>query len=81
MVPINPREEEIEGQKCAKSLSDLPEPQDVSVSVVTPPGKRASCFRVKDVLPWNIFRHDKKLGVLWSLKVLCSESVSVRARP
>lgn len=40
MVPVNPREEDIEGQKCAKSLTDLPEPQEVSVSVVTPPGER-----------------------------------------
>lgn len=39
VVPVNPREEEIEGKKCVKSLSDLPDPQDVSVSVVTPPGK------------------------------------------
>ncbi|CAM9850186.1 unnamed protein product, partial [Ectocarpus sp. 12 AP-2014] len=37
VVPVNPREEEIEGKKCVKSLSDLPDPQDVSVSVVTPP--------------------------------------------
>lgn len=42
MVPINPREEEIEGQKCVKSLSELPEPQNVSVSVVTPPGETIS---------------------------------------
>lgn len=41
VVPINPREEEIEGQKCAKSLSELADPQDVAVSVVTPPGKGA----------------------------------------
>lgn len=40
VVPVNPRAEEIEGQKCAKSLADLPEPQEVSVSVVTPPGER-----------------------------------------
>lgn len=39
MVPINPREEEIEGQKCAKSLTELTNPQEVSVSVVTPPGQ------------------------------------------
>ncbi|CAM9712579.1 unnamed protein product [Laminaria digitata] len=37
VVPINPREEKIEGQKCAKSLSELTDPQEVSVSVVTPP--------------------------------------------
>lgn len=41
VVPINPRDEEIEGLKCAKSLSELPEPKDVAVSVVTPPGKAA----------------------------------------
>lgn len=41
MVPINPRGEEIEGLKCAKSLSELPEPNDVAVSIVTPPGKAA----------------------------------------
>lgn len=39
MVPINPREEEIEGQKCAKSLSELVDPREVSVSIVTPPGE------------------------------------------
>eukprot|EP00904_Undaria_pinnatifida_P005873 jgi/Undpi1/2415/HiC_scaffold_13.g05796.m1 len=37
VVPINPREDEIEGQKCAKSLSELTNPEEVSVSVVTPP--------------------------------------------
>eukprot|EP00903_Cladosiphon_okamuranus_P013186 g12298.t1 len=38
VVPVNPREDEIEGQKCAKSLTDLQEPhEEVSVSVVTPP--------------------------------------------
>ncbi|CAN0100033.1 unnamed protein product [Scytosiphon promiscuus] len=37
VVPVNPREEEIEGQNCVKSLADLPEPREVSVSVVTPP--------------------------------------------
>lgn len=40
VTPINPREEAIEGQKCSKSLSDLPDPKDVAVSIVTPPGKR-----------------------------------------
>ena len=38
VVPINPRDEEIEGYKCAKSLSELPDPQELAVSVVTPPG-------------------------------------------
>ncbi|CAM9112909.1 unnamed protein product, partial [Sphacelaria rigidula] len=37
VTPINPREEAIEGQKCSRSLSDLLDPQDVAVSIVTPP--------------------------------------------
>lgn len=41
VVPINPGDGEIEGLKCAKSLSELPEPKDVAVSIVTPPGKAA----------------------------------------
>ncbi|KAI8323763.1 NAD(P)-binding protein [Martensiomyces pterosporus] len=44
VVPVNPRAAEIEGVKCARSLSELhlldeaaADPQQVSVSVITPP--------------------------------------------
>lgn len=56
VTPINPREEEIEGQKCVKSLSELVQPQDVAVSVVTPPG-----------ITLGVLQEAKTLGVtrLW----------------
>jgi len=40
VIPVNPREEEILGEKCYPSLRDIPEPVDV-----------VNVFRTPDVLP------------------------------
>ncbi|KAJ6619439.1 CoA binding domain-containing protein [Mycena sp. CBHHK59/15] len=39
VVPINPKATEIQGLKCLKSLSELPDPTHTSVSVVVPPNE------------------------------------------
>jgi predicted CoA-binding protein len=36
-IPINPREEEIEGLPCLANLSSLTSPSETAVSVITPP--------------------------------------------
>jgi predicted CoA-binding protein len=35
-IPVNPKEQEIEGTKCVASVADLP-PEVASISIVTPP--------------------------------------------
>ena len=37
IFPVNPKETEIEGVACLKSLRELPYPTQTSVSVITPP--------------------------------------------
>ncbi|CAM9487189.1 unnamed protein product [Ascophyllum nodosum] len=70
VVPINPRDEEIEGYKCAKSLSELPDPQELAVSVVTPPA-----------VTLNVVEEAERLGVtrLWLQPGSESDEVLSRA--
>jgi len=35
-IPVNPREQEVEGAKCVASVEELP-PEVTSISVITPP--------------------------------------------
>ncbi|KAJ7259877.1 CoA binding domain-containing protein [Mycena rebaudengoi] len=42
VTPINPNETEVQGIPCLKSLSDLPDPKNTSVSIVVPPSATIS---------------------------------------
>ena len=55
VIPVNPRETEILGQKCYPSLSDVPEPVDI-----------VNVFRAPDALP-AISRETLRIGAdaLW----------------
>ena len=55
VIPVNPRETEILGQKCYPSLSDVPEPVDI-----------VNVFRAPDALP-AIARETVRIGAgaLW----------------
>jgi len=55
IIPVNPRETEILGQKCYPSLSDVPEPVDI-----------VNVFRAPDALP-AIARETVRIGApaLW----------------
>jgi len=37
VIPVHPKEEELEGIKTLKSVSEFPSPTTTSVSIITPP--------------------------------------------
>ncbi|KAF8208863.1 CoA-binding protein, partial [Mycena galopus ATCC 62051] len=53
VVPINLKGSEIRGLKCLKTLSELPDPQSTSVSVVVPP--KVTLEILKQAKALNIF--------------------------
>ncbi|KAG1137454.1 hypothetical protein G6F64_010269 [Rhizopus arrhizus] len=51
VTPVHPKEEEIEGLKAAKSIREINNPADTSISIITPPK-----------ITLNVLQEAKELG-------------------